>query len=118
MDLPEESFVANSIINQFQEDFRGQESNVSQLPNLVNIELIKPSKFHLASTHLARGEATLAKNGAKMTKLKSFLTRSEDPKPNFLWVIDTHSCYETGQLRHGMGSHNESFVAPIDKVSA
>lgn len=60
----------------------------------------------------------VTKNRAKMAKLKSFLTQSEDPAPNFLWVIDTHSCYKTGQLRHGMGSLDESFVAPIDKVSA
>ena len=31
MDPPKESFVANCVINQFQEDFRGQEANVSQI---------------------------------------------------------------------------------------
>lgn len=123
MDPPESSFVANSVINQFQEDFRGQETNVSQVWNRVNVKLtdclidFQTFKYHLTSTRLARGEAASTKNGAKMAKLKSFLTRSQDPKPNFLWIIDTHSCYKTGCLRHGTGSNNESLVAPINTVS-
>jgi hypothetical protein len=31
MDPPEQSYVANSVVNQLEEDFRGQESNVSQV---------------------------------------------------------------------------------------
>ena len=30
MDKSEESYVANIVVNQFQEEFRGQENNVSQ----------------------------------------------------------------------------------------
>ena len=39
MDPPESSFVANCVINQFQEDFRGQEANVSAAQNFINVEL-------------------------------------------------------------------------------
>jgi hypothetical protein len=121
MDPPDNSYVANCIINQLQEDFRGQEVNVRQ-PGLEPhqcriIYLFYFLKFHLTSTHLARGEAGVPKNGPKMTGLKSFLMRSQDPKPNFLLIIDTHSCYKTGYLKHGMGANKEAWVAPIDKVS-
>ena len=76
--------------------------------------MILISQFHLVSTHLARGEATIKKNGQKMSHLKTFLAAKSSP--NFLWVLDSHSCFRTGGIRHGQGPNQEAWVAPIDMV--
>src|SRR6202011_1441979 len=36
--------------------------------------------------------------------------------PNFLWVLDRHSCFRMGGIRHGQGLNQEAWVAPIDMV--
>jgi hypothetical protein len=50
MDDPEGSYVANVVVNQFQEEFRGQEFKVSKYPDSVNLEDTLDEYYFLSST--------------------------------------------------------------------
>ena len=50
-----------------------------------------------------------------MNGLKRFLDANKDA--NFLWAVDSHSCYQTGGLVHGQGAIGAPWVSPADEVS-
>ena len=49
-----------------------------------------------------------------MNALKRFLDTNQDS--DFLWAVDSHSCYQTGGLVHGKGANNVPWISPVDEV--
>jgi len=49
-----------------------------------------------------------------MNALKLFLDKNG--VSNFLWAVDSHSCYQSVGLVHGQGANDVSLIAPVDQV--